>query len=139
MKPGTDCIGVGVGAFILNDSGEVLLMRRGPKAKNEVGAWALPGGSVEFNETLRDAVIRETREELGIELDIDGQLPSFDHIIPDEGQHWVTNIFTARIASGEPKIAESEKCNEIGWFALDALPSPIARMAQGAFDTFLNI
>jgi 8-oxo-dGTP diphosphatase len=139
MKPGTDYIGVGVGAFILNDTGEVLLMRRGPGSKSEVCAWALPGGRVEFNETLRDAVMRETREELGIELDIDGQLPAFDHILPDESQHWITSIFTARVSSGEPAIQETEKCDEIGWFPLDALPSPIARMSQGVFDTFLNI
>lgn len=139
MKQGTDYIGVGVGAFIVNDKGEVLLMRRGPGVKNEAGAWALPGGASEFNETLRDAVIRETREELGIEIDVDGQLAAYDHILPDEGQHWVTSIFTGRIASGTPTIMEPEKCSEIGWFALDALPSPIARMSQGAFDTFLNI
>ena len=139
MKQGTDYIGVGVGAFIVNDKGEVLLMKRGPASKNEAGAWALPGGASEFNETLRDAVIRETREELGIELDVDGQLPAYDHILPDEGQHWITSVFTARIANGTPEIMEPQKCSEIGWFALDALPSPITRMSQGAFDTFLNI
>lgn len=139
MKKGIDYIGVGTGAFILNDEGEILLMKRGPKAKNEVGAWMLPGGAVEFNETMRDTIIREVFEELGVHIEIDGQLPAFDHILPDEGQHWVTNIFTARIIDGVPEIKEPEKCDEIGWFSLENLPIPLASASQGAIDSFLNI
>ena len=138
MKPGKDYIGVGVGAFILNDKGEVLLMRRGLN-KSMPGAWIIPGGKVDFNETLSDAVKRETLEEIGVEIEIDGQLPAFDHIIADEGEHWVTSIFTARITNGTPVNKEPEKCDEIGWFALDALPSPLTGPAQYAFDTFLNL
>ena len=138
MKPGKDYIGVGVGAFIVNDKGEVLLMRRGPN-KSMPGAWIIPGGKVDFNEALRDAVIRETKEEVGVDIEIDGQLAAFDHIIKEEGEHWVTSIFTARIASGTPENMEPEKCDQIGWFALDNLPSPLAGPAQYAFDAFLNI
>ena len=139
MKPGIDYIGTGAGAFILNEEGEVFLMKRGPKCKNEVGHWTVPGGTVEFGETLKDTVIREVREEIGVEIEFDGQLPAVDHIIPSEKQHWVTSIFPARIASGEPEILEPEKCDEIGWFPLEALPTPLAGSLQKALNVFLSI
>ena len=136
MRPGKDYIGTGCGAFIRNENSEVLLMKRGPGAKNEAGSWMLPGASVEYGEKLADAVTREIREELGIEIELTEQLPGWDHILPEEGQHWVTNIFGARITSGLPEIKEPEKCSEIGWFALGNLPSPIAKASQGAVTYF---
>lgn len=138
MKQGKDYIGVGVGAFIVNDKGEILLMRRGLN-KSMPGTWIIPGGKVDFNESLREAVIRETKEEIGVDIEIDGELPAFDHILKEEKEHWVTSIFTARIKSGTPTNREPEKCDQIGWFALDNLPTPLAGPARYAFDTFLNI
>ena len=56
MKRGIDYIGVGVGALLVNDAGAVFLAQRGPAAKNERGLWEFPGGSVEFGETLAEAL-----------------------------------------------------------------------------------
>ncbi len=122
-RRGIDYIGVGVGAVILNQRNEVFLARRGEKARNERGLWECPGGSVEFGETLAAALRREMREEYGIEIEVCELLDVVDHILPDEGQHWVSPSFVCRITAGEPSILEPEKCSQIGWFALDALPS----------------
>lgn len=70
MKIGTDCIGVGVGALIFNDEGMILLALRGSDAKNERGKWEIPGGAVEFGETLEDALKREVKEEINVEINI---------------------------------------------------------------------
>jgi mutator protein MutT len=137
MKPGIDYIGVGVGVVLFNENNKIFLMRRGPKSKNECGAWALPGGKVEFNETLINAAIRETKEEFDIAITITKHLTTYDHIIPNEKQHWITNIFCATIVSGTPIIQEPEKCDQIGWFTLTELPSPIAKMTQQAIDNLL--
>ena len=64
FKIGQDCIGVGAGALILNDLEQILLTLRGKAAKNEVGKWELPGGAVEFGETIEQALKREVKEEL---------------------------------------------------------------------------
>lgn len=136
MKEGVDYIGVGLGALIQNEEGQILLMRRGPTAKNERGSWALPGGTLDFGETLQEGIKRETREELGIEIAITGMLPAFDHIIQEESQHWVTNIFLAKITEGIPKILEPEKCDTFDWFFFDELPSPMAAMTRGWVDYF---
>lgn len=116
MKRGIDYIGVGVGAIIINDEEKYLLAKRGKKAKNEKGKWEFPGGTIEFGDTLKETIIREIKEELDIEIDPQYQLPSIDHLIPEEKQHWVTNAFISKIVKGKPKILEPEKCSEIGWF-----------------------
>jgi mutator protein MutT len=82
LKRGVDYIGVGVGALIVDDLGQVFLARRGPQAKNERGLWEFPGGSVEFGEPLADALRREMREEFGMEIEVGELLDVFDHILP---------------------------------------------------------
>ncbi len=130
MKRGIDYIGVGVGAIIVDDAGRLFLARRGPQAKNERGLWEFPGGSVEFGEQLADALKREMREEYGIEIEVGELLDVVDHILPDEGQHWVSPTFICTIVSGEPTIREAAKCTEIGWFAPDQMPDDLTQITQ---------
>lgn len=117
MKPGKDCIGLGVGAVITNQEGKILLMKRGPLSKSEPGTWAIPGGTVEFGEKMEDAVVREIKEELDLEVGIMKQYGCANHIMPAVNQHWVSTIFLCEIQKGEPKILEPGKCEEIGWFS----------------------
>lgn len=122
MKQGIDYIGVGVGAVIRNETGRYFLAKRGPAARNEPGKWEFPGGSVEFNERLEDALIREIAEEFGFVISVEKLLDVVDHILPDEKQHWVSPTFLCRFLSGDPKIREPLKCDAIGWFRLADFP-----------------
>jgi len=139
MKPGTDYIGIGVGVCIRNDAGELLLIKRGPLAKNERNCWALPGGGVEYGETLHDALHREIREELGVEIIVGKEIGAFDHIYPEKGIHWIAVIFEGKITEGTPHICEPEKCSEIGWFGKDSLPSPVANMSTPVIRRYFGI
>lgn len=131
MMQGVDYIGVSVGAFIVNDKGEVLLLKRSNNAKNERGKWEAPGGAVEFGEKLENAIRREMREELGIEIDILKQWTAKDHIIPEENQHWVPTTFLVRVAKGHtPKIMEPKKFDSIGWFDIKNFPEPLSLITQ---------
>jgi mutator protein MutT len=138
MRPGIDYIGVGVGAMAFNDKGEVFMSQRGPKANNERGCWEFPGGRVEFGETLADAIRREFREEYGVEIELVELLSVDDHMLPDEGQHWVSPTYIARHISGEPCILEPEKCTGIGWYKLDAMPTPMSVISQRNLDVYLQ-
>jgi len=62
MKKGIDYIGVSVGAMILNDKKELFLAKRSKNCRNERGHWEIPGGGVNFNEKLVDAIKREMKE-----------------------------------------------------------------------------
>lgn len=119
MKKGVDYIGVGVGAVIFDKDGKLFIAKRGKKARNERDKWEIPGGSVEFGETFEQAIKREIKEELDIEIEVLELLGICDHIIPDEKQHWVSPTYICRIIKGKPKILEPEKCEEIGWFTLE--------------------
>jgi mutator protein MutT len=133
-----DYIGVGVGGIILNDQGRCFLAQRGPQAKNERGLWEFPGGSVEFGEKLADALQREMREEYGIEIRVGGLLDVVDHILPEEGQHWVSPTFLCTITGGEPSIREPGKCAEIGWFFPEQMPADLTRITRENFAHYLE-
>ena len=128
MKRGIDYIGVGVGAIILNAQGRLFLARRGPKAKNEQRLWEFPGGSVEFGETLAEALQREMYEEYGIKISVGALIDVVDHILQEEHQHWVSPTFICQIISGEPYICEPEKCMEIEWFEVDQMPNELTQI-----------
>ena len=122
MRIGIDYIGVGVGAVIINHDGRVFLARRGPEARNEKHKWEFPGGCVEFGETMAAALFREVKEEYDFEIEVERLLDVVDHLIPQEGQHWVSPTFLCRYRSGVPRIMEPHKCEQIGWFDLDSIP-----------------
>lgn len=121
----TEKIVLGVGAVVWNDRGEVLLIRRmNPPRRDE---WSLPGGKVEFGETLHDALAREVREETGLEIDI-VVLIDVAELIEDagagtEGKHYVLVDYCARALPGE--LVAATDASDARWFSLaeiDALP-----------------
>ena len=136
MKRGVDYIGVGVGAIIIDADGRLFMARRGPLAKNERGLWEFPGGTVEFGERLADALRREIQEEYGMEIEVGELLDVADHILPDEGQHWVSPTYLCRPAAGQPRILEPGKCTEIGWFAPDQTPEDLTVISRYNLEHF---
>jgi len=113
--------GVGCGAAIVRD-GKLLLIRRARAP--EAGCWSLPGGKVDLWEPVEAAVRREIAEELGIALGAVRLVCVVDHMA--DGQHWVSPTYLAETFDGEPAIQEPEKHTGLGWFALDALPTPLS-------------
>ncbi len=127
MKKGVDYVGVSVGAMILNVKGGLFLSKRSKNCKNERGCWEVPGGSIEWGEKMTDAIKREMKEEYGIDIEVMEQFPAVDHIITKDKQHWVPTTFLCKIKKDQtPKIMEPEKCDGIGWFSFDKLPSPLS-------------
>lgn len=139
MKRGIDYIGVGAGAIIVDKQGRLFLARRGAKAKNERGLWEFPGGSVEFGETLAETLRREMREEFGVEIAVGELLDVVDHILKEEGQHWISPTFLCTITSGEPHIMEPEKCAEIGWFRTNEIPKELTQISRENLAHYLQM
>jgi len=110
----------GAGAVIVKD-GLILLAKR--KGKHGSGMWGSVGGHVEFGESPQEAVKREAKEELGIEIGNIKFAMCMNMI--REGKHYLDVSFTAEIISGEPQIQEPDKMESIGWYPLDNLPSPL--------------
>jgi 8-oxo-dGTP diphosphatase len=94
---------LGVGAVIWNDKREVILIRRGkPPRENQ---WSIPGGHVEWGESVRDALLREVREETGLTVEIAGLIDVVDLLTRHDGgdvvRHYVLIDFAARLLGGE--------------------------------------
>ncbi len=125
-KASVDYIGVGVGGVIINEKNQVLLQLRGPKSRNEVGFWKLPGGEIEYGEKAKEALKREIKEELGIEIKIVKQLFCLDDILKKENQHWLVPFYLCKIKNGKPKNKEPGKISRIKWFKISKLPKKLA-------------
>lgn len=97
---------VGAGALILND-GKLLLVKRG--AHPGFGKWSVPGGLVELGEKVQDAMVREVKEEVGLDVEAVKLTDVADTITLDnDGRvqyHFVVVNFVARIVGGELKTA----------------------------------
>jgi len=93
---------VGVGAVIIEND-RVLLVKRGHPPL--LGEWSIPGGVLEVGEMLRDAAVREAREETGLAVETGELLGVFDRVLR-EGEriryHYVLIDFLCRRISGEP-------------------------------------
>jgi ADP-ribose pyrophosphatase YjhB (NUDIX family) len=100
------------------DQGVVLIRRRKPP-----WGWALPGGFVEYGETLEEAARREAREETGLTVRLLGQLHAYSAPDRDPRQHTITVVFVA-LGFGQPLAADDAEA--VGIFPLEALPAPLA-------------
>jgi len=138
MKTGVDCVGVGCGALIVNDNNETLLVKRTNKTRNGAGFWSKPGGGVEVDEMVEDAVKREIKEELDVDIEIIKFLGFTDDMMKDEKQHWISLNYLAKIVGGEVKNLEPEKHEEIKWFDLNDLPENTNQNTKDAVKEYLK-
>lgn len=95
---------MGVGGVIF-DGSSVLLAKRGQEPAK--GAWSLPGGAVELGEKVIDALKREMREEVGIEIEVGGLIRVLDRIIQDDQEriryHYIIVDYWGCKVSGDAK------------------------------------
>ena len=100
--------------------------------------YSFPAGHLDGGETLKQAMIRETSEEIGILLDLDDLklVHVMNRKIPDNER--VDFFFKAKRWQGQPKIIEPDKCDDLTWFELDNLPENIIPYIKQAIDSFLN-
>jgi ADP-ribose pyrophosphatase YjhB (NUDIX family) len=83
--------------------GIVLIERRNPPP-----GWALPGGFVDYGETLEAAAVREAREETSLDVELFGQFHAYSDPARDPRLHTVSTVFIAR-AKGEPKAGDDAR------------------------------
>ena len=137
LAAGKDYIGVGVGAVVLNDLGEVLLILR--RKEPEADKWTIPGGAVEWFEKCADAIKRECLEEVGLTVEIVRTLTVVDHIVPDDSSHWVSIEYLVEIVSGTAGNYSSQENADMKWFPLDALPAALTQPTREALGSYTRL
>jgi 8-oxo-dGTP diphosphatase len=103
-----------VAAIIKNEVGHILLTKRNVEPFK--GRWCIPGGHIDQFEKAREAVIREAKEETGIEFEAEF-ITYFDEIVQEHDWHAVVLVFAGK-GTGELAAQESE-VSEINWFSLE--------------------
>lgn len=108
-----------VSAAIFRD-GKVLLVRRARSPAK--GFYSLPGGRIEFGESLHQALSREVDEETGLRIEIIG-LAGWREVLPAAAGagHYLIMSFAARWAAGEPAL--NDELDDYRWIAPDSLAS----------------
>ena len=90
--------------------------------KNPPHGWALPGGFVDYGETLESAAVREAKEETCLDVTLSYQLGAYSDPSRDPRHHSISVVFVAR-ASGNPMAADDAQA--VGIFKAHALPTPL--------------
>jgi 8-oxo-dGTP diphosphatase len=108
---------VTVDIIIEIDGGIVLIERMNPPF-----GWALPGGFVDYGESLESSAVRETKEETSLDIQLKEQFHTYSTPDRDPRHHTITTVFIA-YATGTPKPADDAK--NLGLFKEDNLPEPI--------------
>ena len=127
---------------ILRDSGntpEVLLIRR--RIKPEKGKWCLIGGRVLKDERLREAIDRQAKHELGVQVKI---LEGFDETRPfvfdapdaDPQKHSITHVYPVEIVKGE-LVSKGPESDETRWFPINKLPTKMGFNHREVINTII--
>lgn len=105
-----------MGVAVIRDE-DLLLVRRGRGAN--AGLWAIPGGKVDYGESLRAAAVREVREETGLEVELGEVVWVGDALGPGDPPAWHYTLvdYRARVIGGNLQAADDAR--EAAWVPLD--------------------
>jgi 8-oxo-dGTP diphosphatase len=113
---------IGVGAVIIEQERVLLVKRAHPPLQAQ---WSIPGGALEVGELVREAAVREAREETGLIVEPGELLGVYDRVLRDTEQrvqyHYVLIDFLCRRVGGE--LAAADDAAEVRWFTPGELPA----------------
>ncbi len=113
---------IGLCAFAKTDDGRILLIRRG-----DSGQWAMPGGTLEWGETLRSTLDRELFEEAGVQVKQAGELLAvYSDPKRDPRFHAVTVVVGALVSEPQQPPMNPLEITEVKLFAPDQLPPELS-------------
>lgn len=105
-----------VAAVIKNDDGKILIAQRNLK-KSQGGLWEFPGGKIEPNESREEAIVREIKEELTIDIEVEGYLAEKVFNYSDKDVNLIA--MKCRILKGDIKLTEHEDAKWVNEDELD--------------------
>jgi ADP-ribose pyrophosphatase YjhB (NUDIX family) len=103
---------------IIEYGGGIVLIRR----KNEPIGWALPGGFVDYGESLEEAAVREAREETALEVELERQFHAYSDPRRDPRHHTITTVY---VAKGSGALSAGDDAGEARVFTRQTLPGDI--------------
>ena len=127
MQKGIDYIGISVGYICHDGKGNYLMNKRSVNCRDEHGAWDFGGGALEVGDSVEDCLKKEIKEEYGVDVLEEKFLGYLDVFRNQNGvdtqwlaMQYVVLVDREKVINGEP-----HKFEEIKWFRLDNLPTPV--------------
>ncbi|MGI0134400.1 MAG: NUDIX hydrolase [Candidatus Micrarchaeaceae archaeon] len=129
MADERNVVRAGAAALIEDGTGKVLIAKRGTYPE---GIWVLPGGGIDFGERAEDTVVREIKEETGLEIKPVGLIKVYEMILPKLNVHRIIFFYRAKLVGGTAR--PSSDITEIRWL----LPNEIA-LLDNLGDTVIDV
>lgn len=127
MQKGLDYPGVAVVYLCHDGQGHILLNKRSQHCRDEHGTWDPGGGGLEFGATVIETLHREIKEEYGTSV-LEAEFLDFRDVHRQHSScptHWIALDFKVLVDRAAVINGEPDKFEAVGWFTLDALPTPL--------------
>lgn len=122
----------GISTAIITDAGRVLMIRR--REREGKLLWAFPGGGIEEGETPEQAAVRETSEE--VDLEVKAIKPLGERVHPQTGRHM--SYVACEVVGGEARVADEEELAEVAWIRLEEIPTYVPWGLFGPVQEYLD-
>jgi len=127
MIHGVDFIGICVNYLCHDGKGRFLFNKRSQEARDERERWDCGGGKLEFGKTVVENLQQEIQEEYCADV-LEYEFLGYRDVFREyEGKktHWLAVDFKVLVDPAQVRNGEPHKFDEIGWFSIDALPTPL--------------
>lgn len=103
--------------------------------KNPPYGWALPGGFVDYGESLEEAAVREAKEETSLDIELLRQLHTYSDPARDPRFHTITTVY---IAKANGRLRAQDDAKNIGVFTMEDRPRPLAFDHEKILEDYLR-
>lgn len=136
MKIGIEYIGITTPFYCHDGQGNILMHKRTKECRDEHEKWDTGSGKLEFGLSVEENVLKEVKEEYGCDGTVIEQMPAHDIFRIQNGinTHWIAIPFIIKVNPEDVKNCEPNKIQELGWFKLTNLPTPL----HSGFEYTLN-
>lgn len=137
MKKGVDYTGVTIVYICHDEQGNFILNKRSKNCRDEHERWDCGGGGLEFDDTVENTLKKEIKEEYCTDV-LNYEFLGYRDVHRENERvktHWIALDFKVLVDKSKVKNGEPHKFDEIGWFTLDTLPTPL----HSQFPKFLKL
>lgn len=127
---------IAVKSFIVNDKGELLLIKRRDNDLHKPGVWEIPGGRLELGENPFDGLKRETKEETGLDIEVKNPL-RIHHFTREDGQKITMITFLCKPLSNSVNL--SKEHTEFEWNPVNESVSKLHSAFHGEIEIFRKL
>lgn len=119
---------------VIEKDGQVTLVKRGQEPFQ--GMWVLPGGHVEEGEQVREAAVREAREETGLDIEVDGILGIYDEPGRDPRGPVISVVYIC--STGGEELEADTDADEARWFSFEEIPEELGFDHRNILDDYIE-